>query len=47
MKYDMLILLMCPKNRNVYGFATIELKMPELIKTNKSKNWVFMESVVN
>jgi N-acetylglutamate synthase-like GNAT family acetyltransferase len=38
---DMLILLMCPKNRNVYGFATIELKMPELhielMGTNKSK----------
>ena len=37
---DMLILLMCPKNRNVYGFATLELKMPvlhiELMGTNKS-----------
>ena len=38
---DLLILLMCPKNRNVYGFATLELKMPELhielMGTNKSK----------
>lgn len=38
---DMLILLMCPKNRNVYGFATLELQMPvlhiELMGTNKSK----------
>jgi len=38
---DMLLLLMCPKNRNVYGFATLELKMPvlhiELMGTNKSK----------
>ena len=38
---DMLVLLMCPKNRNVYGFATLELKMPvlhiELMGTNKSK----------
>ena len=38
---DMLILLMCPKNRNVYGFATLELKTPELhielMGTNKSK----------
>ena len=38
---DLLILLMCPKNRNVYGFASLELKMPELhielMGTNKSK----------
>ena len=38
---DVLILLMCPKNRNIYGFATLELKMPELhielMATNKSK----------
>ena len=38
---DVLVLLMCPKNRNVYGFATLELKMPvlhiELMGTNKSK----------
>jgi len=41
---DILILLMCPKNRNVYGFATLEFKckLPnlfiELMATNKKIN---------